>query len=103
MKFETHNEKEINPVGTSLWGYINISYQDIVEKLGNPTKSDGYKVDAEWIIRFEDGAVATIYNYKDGKNYLGRRGKSVEKITDWHIGGKDNTVVAKVWKIFGMQ
>jgi len=73
---------------TSLQGYIRTSYADLVGCFGAPTcDGDGYKVDAEWIITFADGVVATIYNWKDGPNYCGEDGTPVEFIREWHIGG----------------
>jgi len=73
---------------TFLQATIDESYEKLVATFGEPTgKGDDYKTDAEWDLVFEDGIVATIYNYKDGKNYLGRRGLPVEAITCWHIGG----------------
>lgn len=87
MNFKTHNEKDIDINGTSLCDYIRVSYANLVRVFGQPTSGDGYKVDAEWILEFDDGVVATIYNYKDGRNYCGEEGLDVEFITDWHIGG----------------
>lgn len=80
------------PNFTSLQGYINTNYATLVGCFGEPTcDGDGYKVDAEWIITFADGVVATIYNWKNGKNYCGEEGYEVEDITDWHIGGHGGT------------
>ncbi len=81
-----------NTSGTSLMGEINISFEKLVKIFGQPHHNgDGYKVDAEWGIKFTDGlyknVVATIYNWKDGKNYCGDEGLDVENITEWHIGG----------------
>jgi hypothetical protein len=77
---------------TSLQGYIQTSYADLVGCFGEPTcDGDGYKVDAEWIVTFADGVVATIYNYKTGRNYCGEEGQDVEDITQWHIGGHPGT------------
>lgn len=74
--------------GTSLKGYVDADYFDLVDCFGTPTSDgDGYKVDAEWLLNFSDGTVATIYNYKDGMNYCGEAGLPVEDITDWHVGG----------------
>ena len=90
--------QEVDGIGTSLQGEINISYQDLVSVFGEPnTKNDGYKTDAEWIGTI-DGEVFTIYNYKSGKNYLGKDGLEVEEITEWHIGGKQKEVVKKILK-----
>lgn len=86
--------------GTSLQGYIEISYKELVEKLGKPNDGDGYKVDAEWCVEFEDGTVATIYNYKDGRNYNGSSGTPKTKITDWHIGGNDDKAYKQVHALF---
>lgn len=80
-------------VGTSLQGHVDASYDDLVKTFGQPGSGDGYKVDAEWVIETSAG-VATIYNYKDGKNYCGHSGLPVEKIRDWHIGGHSPTVVS---------
>jgi hypothetical protein len=80
--------------GTSLQGYVTTTYADLVQTFGEPTRDgDGYKVDAEWIITFADGVVATIYNYKDGRNYCGEDGLAVEDITEWHVGGYGRTGV----------
>ena len=62
---------QADAIGTCHQDYVSVSYQTIVAKYGPPTTSDGYKVDAEWIIQWEDGQVGTIYNWKSGKNYLG--------------------------------
>jgi hypothetical protein len=78
---------------TSLQGYINTSYADLVACFGpsDPNSIDDYKSDAGWTITFADGVVATIYNWKDGPNYCGEDGTPVEFITEWHIGGHRGT------------
>ena len=86
----------------SLQGYIDTSYDTLVEKLGDPTDGDGEKVDAEWLIEFDDKTFATIYNYKDGVNYNGTSGLRVGDITDWHIGGVNKTAVDRVHELFGV-
>jgi len=94
--------------GTCLQGEIIADYNKIIEKLGSPCEGfDNYKSDAEWVIEFEDGSIATIYNWKDGKNYLGEGGLDLCDIKEWHIGGKAKRVVAWVddlinnsWPVF---
>lgn len=89
MQFENGNF-DINM--SCLQGYVNTTYADLVACFGEPVASyDDYKCDAEWNIKFADGVVVTIYNYKDGKNYCGEDGLAVEDITDWHIGGHNGT------------
>ena len=92
LDFETHNETEVRTNGTCLQGYINAHYYDLLEKFGEPsTHGDGYKTDAEWLVEFEDGTVATVYNWKNGFNYCGTDGTPVEYITEWNVGGKHGT------------
>lgn len=89
----------LNDIGacTSRQGEVDISYAELVEKLGEPSSDgDGYKVDAEWALEFEDGTIATIYNYKTGPNYNGDDYCKVEDIRDWHIGGRDKRAVQMV-------
>lgn len=72
---------------------LDVSYEHLVAALGepfrpDPNEGDG-KIDAEWVLLFDDGTLVTIYNYKDGPSYLGPRGTPVEQIRDWHVGGVD--------------
>ena len=80
-------------LGGSLLGEITTSYENLVKKLGKPNrKNDGYKVDAEWLF-FTGKGHGYIYNYKTGKNYLGKEGQKTKDITCWHIGGENKEVV----------
>jgi hypothetical protein len=85
MKYQSVPVEQAN--GTSLQGYIDADYDTLVGLFSEPDTSEGYKTDAEWIIKFEDGAVATIYDYKTGKNYNGKEGLPAPRNRDWHIGG----------------
>lgn len=92
---------------TFLQDYIYIDYDKIVEKYGEPTFGDGYKTDANWVIEWSDGKVGTIYNWKNGTNYLGENGLETHKIKEWNIGGRDKTVAKRIrddllndWPIF---
>jgi hypothetical protein len=93
MKF-TRKNVDIN--GSCLQGYIAANYHDLVEVFGEPSNGDEYKIDAEWDILFEDGTVATIYNWKNGYNYCGMGGLHVDDITDWHVGGFSKQAVQNV-------
>jgi hypothetical protein len=95
--FKTHNDTNIEVNGTCLQGHVNAYYPDLFEKFGAPkTHGDGYKTDAEWDLEFEDGTVGTIYNWKNGFNYCGTAGTSVEYITEWNVGGRTTKIVDKI-------
>ena len=96
MKFTKATEAN----GTHLQGNVGATYQELVEVFGEPIRydSDGTthmnnKTDAEWRINFEDGTVATIYNYKNGLNYLGAEGKRVTEMSMWNGGGHSERAV----------
>lgn len=102
IKFKSLDSSEANRYGngTGLQGYIDIGYTQLVNKLGDGSGHDDYKSDAGWTILFGDGAVATIYNYKDGINYLGAEGTPKESIRDWHIGGNSRDALKNVSALF---
>ena len=57
--------------GTSLKGYVNLTYNQLVEVLGEPTfkeESGDGKTQKEWVVEFEDEFgdtnVFTIYDWK---------------------------------------
>jgi len=79
-----------------LQGYITADYAVLKKVFGKPGVGDGYKTDAEWELKFSDGVYATIYNYKDGKNYNGASGTPKTQITDWHVGGMSSRAVRNV-------
>ena len=99
---------EIKPrttfVSTSLQGYIEASYADLVKVFGHPqcteTSGDG-KVDIEWELKIieEDGQVypITIYNWKDYDcGYFAMSSESY----NWHIGGNAGIVSAYINEYF---
>jgi hypothetical protein len=100
MNYTTHNEDDsINIDGTHLQGEIQANYIDLIDAFGEPTTGDEYKVDAEWLIVFEDGTRATIYNWKDGRNYNGDEGTPTDEIKDWHIGGFTFDAVERIQEV----
>jgi hypothetical protein len=100
MGFEVVQDTAIAD-GTSLQGYIIITYDELVEKLGAPGPGDGYKTQAEWVlVDYETGVVATIYDWKVSKQYnFDGEGVRKEDNTDWHIGAKDFKTIKYVYAL----
>jgi len=92
-------EKTESIDGTFGQGTIEVSFKEIFDKLG-PCHWDGegYKTDAEWAIKSGD-TIATLYNWKNGKNYLGDQGLEIQDITEWNIGGNSKEAVDLIYKI----
>ena len=85
------NEQDIEKSsGTSFQGYIYARYDQLCLAFGEPCipNSLDKKTDAEWIINTPHG-VATIYNYKNGKRYMGKSGLDISIICEWHVGAKN--------------
>ena len=80
--------------GTCLRGYIYTTYDQLVEMFGNP-RTDVDKSTAHWSIQFTDGAVATIY---DWKNHV-----TPENLYRWHVGGRSNDVVGGISDILKLE
>lgn len=102
MKYTTHNQVGyIDTNGTHLQGYINCSYDDLCEAFGYPLEDgyDDYKSDAEWHIVFEDGTRATIYNWKNGKNYCGADGLNICDMTQWNVGGYSREALHRIAEV----
>lgn len=96
-------EDQKSVTGTSYKAIIDAPYSDIVKVFGDPNaETDAYKIDAEWHGKI-NGKAFTIYNYKDGQNYLGREGLLIEKITEWHIGAFRSEVADLVKEYFNLK
>lgn len=91
--------------GTSLQGYVDVTYQKLVETFGKETLgySGDSKCSAQWNLLAEDGTKITIYDYKTNKKYCGRKyGISKQDNTDWHIGGDDHNALVLIQKELGL-
>jgi hypothetical protein len=99
--YVTHNDQPININGThGLARLSNLSYHRIVEMFGEPSEDfDDYKSDAAWSIKFDDDEIATIYNWKNGRNYCGPDAPIKEEITIWNVGGKTQDVVLRLHQL----
>ena len=100
MTYITKTNPDEMTFGTSLQGYITAPYAELVELFGKPHDFfDDFKCDAEWYVEFDDGTVATIYNWKNGRNYLGDDAPPVEAITSWNIGGNTTEAADKILEV----
>lgn len=88
MNVEISRDVDINM--TAYEGQFDMSYAALCALIGPPTEmgSGDDKVDVTWQLKFGDGTIASIYNYKDGPAYTGEG--SIEDLTDWHIGGHNS-------------
>ena len=77
-------------------GSFNAPFSYVRAILGRPIykkafEGHDYKSDVVWqiFIKADPIEIIRVYNYKDGKNYLGDEGKDVEQITYWKIGSNN--------------
>jgi hypothetical protein len=92
--------------GTHRQGDIVMEYDKLVEVLGEPLEgSCDYKTQCEWFIEFKPknspNQIATIYDWKLGKQYLGEEeGEDKENIMYWNVGGFNNIVIKYLTSLF---
>ena len=87
MKVLNQEEVGNKTNGSSLKGYISITYPQLVSILGEPTyptESGDGKVQKEWVVEFE-GNVFTIYDWKTfDEDY------TMNELYEFHVGGETN-------------
>jgi hypothetical protein len=92
----------IETTGTCYQGTIKAGFGTLSHMLGKPEfLVDNFKSDVQWVLTFDDGSVATIYNWKNGKNYLGEKGIPIVQITNWNIGGHNERALKNVERLLG--
>lgn len=93
MKYKTLRGSSREVIsGTSLMGQIeDVTYEELVNIFGEPSfgPTEDNKVQAGWAIQFDDGLIATIY---DWKNY----GVPIEVVQSWHIGGHKKIAAERI-------
>lgn len=91
MKFTTSETVSIN--GTSLMDEVRTTRREIESVFGAPTfEGQSDKTTTEWWIEFEDGLVATIYDWKR----YGMGAPGMDELEDWHIGGRGYEAAGRV-------
>lgn len=97
---EKFTTKNVNSSGTALEGYVTTTRAQIEEVLGTPQENhDSYeKVTTEWSIKFDDGLIATIYDWKR----YGSGAPLDNERYEWHVGGTNENVLPRVSKILGV-
>ena len=100
MEYETHNTTHVETNMSCLQGYCETGYGTLVEKFGEPTLG-GDKTDVEWHIKFKNGVVATLYNWKNGPSYCGPNGIHPTQNTRWNIGGFDKRAAEEIYSVLG--
>ena len=78
MKFKPAKSANMS----SYKGCFTAYYSELVEMFGRPNSgpnADLDKVTCEWILEFEDGEIATIYDWLNNRTPMG--------MAEWHIGG----------------
>lgn len=79
--------------GTSLKGYVTTTLARLIEVFGEPDYyPEGDKVTVNWSILFDNGTVATIYDWK--RYEAGRPG--LTEVFQYNIGGLDTEAVSLI-------
>ena len=102
MTFETLQEGTswTAVTGTSLKGYVIATRRELEGVFGAPTwatPSDDQKITTEWVIRFSDETIATIYDWK--RYEMGA--PEMDEVEVWHIGGHEHSVRDKIENALG--
>jgi hypothetical protein len=79
--------------GTSLQGYVETAYHNLVEAFGEPDPG-GDKVRVEWTLRFGP-TIVTIYDWKTTG--------PIEQVTRWNVGGSSHGAVVEVARALGVR
>lgn len=93
MKFKVLRGNEaIDKIdGSHFIDIVKTTYVKLLKTLGEPSEYESDKTNVEWDIEFEDGTVATIYDWKT---------HSIPKeLYNWHIGGFNEDAAKRVKEI----
>ena len=88
MEYSVFPSPSKTMIGNEKLGVITCSYEKLVQLFQRPfADPENTETDCEWQLLLENMHPIRIYNYKDGKKYLGDDGMSVKEITTWHVSG----------------
>lgn len=93
MKFTTNaQDPSIEDPGCSLQiDRMRADWGKLVALFGEPEQNIGDRVQVQWVIRFEDGEIATVYDWKENCE--------PEEVTRWNVGALNKMVAHRVYQI----
>jgi hypothetical protein len=96
MDFRTHNDEPTmqHDWPSMLQSTIQASLAELAFAFGAPVSRPGPSVTTEWLIRFEDQAVASVYDWKDPARYATTEPRS------WHVASRTREVAERVHEAF---
>ena len=107
--YEFENDDMIDYEGVSLQGYVESTYDDLVEVFGDPTLGEDMS-DAKWILQFkvpiEEGE-----SYSEDVDYVTATRHKIDEWDDdnipdgiyrWHVSGFDDDATHCVRKLLGI-
>jgi hypothetical protein len=87
MNWEPAELEDIN--GTSLQGYVVATYEELTDAFGASVGASD-KVEFEWQVKFSDGTVATVYDWKRYET------EPPVGLFTWNVGGRSSESVTLV-------
>ena len=104
LDFKIKKENIIELFGSCYQASLRGKFEDIIQIFGWPCyigddASDDRKVFVEWVLEFPSEQICTIYNYKNGYNYMGENGISVFDMEYWSVGGHNYEVINELKRI----
>ena len=107
--YEFENDDMIDYEGVSLQGYVESTYDNLVEVFGDPTLGEDMS-DAKWILQFkvpmEEGE-----SYSEDVDYVTATIHKIDELDDdnipdgiyrWHVSGFDDDATHCVRKLLGI-
>ena len=93
MNFHTHHQAIVNDHLTMLQGSIQATRTQLIKAFGEPLQGLSSRMLNDWKIQFDDGTVATIYDWKTDP-------LPDDEVYAWRIGGKTHRAVVLVHQAF---
>ena len=71
--------------GSALVGTLDTTLEELEKYLGKPPLVNGARIDKRWLLKFDDGVIAVLFNYQGETEVRvgGFREISAEKAKEW--------------------
>ncbi|MBF0392690.1 MAG: hypothetical protein HQL38_08400 [Alphaproteobacteria bacterium] len=85
----------IDPASIRPYDKLVVSYEDLEAVFGDPRPAAN-GADVVWVVTFDDGLIAAVYNWRNGLNHLGPNAPPIHQLTNWTIAGTSRDCVHRI-------